>query len=307
MVTFSQVLCPIDFSDASAKALTYAAAFARWHHGHLTLLHVAPTFDMVNVQSGALGEAVRVVQPPSRAEVEAELRRLAERAGADTERLTLAAVEGSATATILDEALTRRAALVVMGTHGRGGFDRMLLGSVTEKVLRKAPCPVLTVPPHAPAVHVDDVAVTRILCAMDYSPAALQALGFALAIGRQRHAAITVLQVVEWLAEEEPPEMAHFNVAEFRGALITDAHERLRAVISEAAPGRAGVEDAVVIGRAHRAVIATAEDKGADLIVMGTQGRGAVGAALFGSTTQHVVRAASCPVLTVQGVTTTGT
>lgn len=306
MMTFSQVLCPIDFSDASVKALAYATAVARWHHGHLTLLHVAPTYDMVNVQSGGLGDPVHVVQPPSRDEVQAELRRLAERAGADVDRLTVAAVEGSAASAIVDEALTRHAALVVMGTHGRGGFDRLLLGSVAEKVLRKSPCPVLTVPPHAPAIHADDVAVTRILCPMDYSPAAHQALGFALAIGRQRHAAVTVLQVIEWLSDEEPRATAHFNVAEFRSALVADAHERLRALIAEAAPGRAGIDDVVAIGRAHVTVVETAAATGADLIVMGTQGRGAVGTALFGSTTQHVVRAAECPVLTVRGVTTAG-
>lgn len=306
MMTFSQVLCPIDFSDASAKALAYAAAVAHWHHGHLTLLHVAPTYDMVNVQSGGLGDPVHVVRPPSRDEIEGELRLLAERAGADVDRLTVATVEGSAAAAIVDEALTRKASLVVMGTHGRGGFDRLLLGSVAEKVLRKSPCPVLTVPPHAPATRADDVTVTRILCPMDYSPAAHQALGFALAIGRQRHAAVTVLQVIEWLADEEPRAMAHFNVAEFRGALVADAHERLRALIAEAGPGRATIDDVVVIGRAHAKVIETAADKGADLIVMGAQGRGAVGTALFGSTTQHVVRAAECPVLTVRGVTAAG-
>ncbi len=306
MMTFSQVLCPIDFSDASAKALVYASAVARWHHGHLTLLHVAPTYDMVNVQSGGIGDPVHVVQPPSREQVQAELQRLAEHAGADTERLTVAAVEGGAAAAIVDEALTRKAALVVMGTHGRSGFDRLLLGSVTEKVLRKSPCPVLTVPPHAPATRADDVAVTRILCPMDYSPAAHQALGFALAIGRQRHAAVTVLQVIEWLAEEETRATAHFNVAEYRRALVEDAHERLRALITEAAPGRAGIEEAVTIGRAHQQVVTVAAERGADLIVMGAQGRGAVGTALFGSTTQHVVRTAECPVLTVRGVTTAG-
>jgi nucleotide-binding universal stress UspA family protein len=113
---------------------------------------------------------------------------------------------------------------------------------------------------------------------------------------------VTVLQVIEWLAEEEPRATAHFNVAEYRRALVDDAHERLRALITEAAPGRSGIGDAVVIGRAHREIVRTATSTGTDLIVMGAQGRGAVGTALFGSATQHVVRTAECPVLTVRGV-----
>jgi nucleotide-binding universal stress UspA family protein len=101
-----------------------------------------------------------------------------------------------------------------MGTHGRSGFNRLLLGLVTEKVLRTSPCPVLTVPPHAPAVPPSDVAIRRILCPIDFSSAALQAFGFAMDLARRTNASVTVLYVIEWLPEEEPRALAHFNVPE---------------------------------------------------------------------------------------------
>jgi nucleotide-binding universal stress UspA family protein len=112
-------------------------------------------------------------------------------------------------------------------------FDRLLLGSVTEKVLRKAPCPILTVPPHAPPDAPQEVLFKRILCAMDFSQSALQAFGFAVDLARQANGFVTVLHTIEWLAEEEPRAHAHFNVAEFRQHLVADAQERLNALIGE--------------------------------------------------------------------------
>jgi nucleotide-binding universal stress UspA family protein len=264
-------------------------------------LHVVPTFDPMQVRSGSLGDPVHIVRPIPREEVLAELRRVWDTAGAAALDSTLAAEAGDAVTTIVDQALRVSADLLVMGTHGRSGFDRLLLGSVTEKVLRKAPCPVLTVPPHAPTTAPADVAFTQILCPMDFSPSALQALGFALDLARQAHGVVTVLHVIEWLAEEEPRAYAHFNVAEYRRHLVEDAHEQMRALLAEVGRPPGAVKDVVMTGRAYREIVKVAAAKEADLIVMGAQGRGGVGLTLFGSTTQQVVRAATCPVLTVRG------
>ena len=92
----------------------------------------------------------------------------------------------------------------MIGTHGRRGFKRLLLGSVAETVLHEAPCPVLTVSPHTEAASSDVVTFKRILCPIDFSPSALQALGFALDLARQAGGLVTLLHVVEWLAEDEP-------------------------------------------------------------------------------------------------------
>ncbi|HEY0873563.1 MAG TPA: universal stress protein [Vicinamibacterales bacterium] len=298
MTDFKHILCPVDFSDTTNPALAHAAALSRWYGARLTVLHVVPTFEPMQVRS-ALGAPVQFMTPPAREQVLEEMRRQLEPAGV-LPKAHLIAEAGDASATIVDQALKTKADLIVIGTHGRRGFKRLLLGSVAETVLHEAPCPVLTVSPHTTAASAD-VTFKRILCPVDFSPGALQALGFALQLARQAGGLVTLLHAIEWLPEEEPRAYAHFNVPEIRGQLVQDARERLRSLVDKESSAFCEIEDMVVIGRAHREILRAAEAAPADLIVMGAQGRGGVGLALFGSTTQQVVRGASCPVLTVRG------
>ena len=298
MIEFKQVLCPVDFSEFSMRSVIHAAALARWYEARLTVLHVVPTFEPVQIR-GILGEPVPVPQV-SREEVLEEMRRALDLSAVSPDA-TVIAEPGNPSKTIVDHALSNGTDLIVMGTHGRRGFKRLLLGSVTETVLREAPCPVLTVPPGTGAVASPEVTFKRILCPIDFSPSALQALGFALDLARQADGRVTLLRVIEWLAEEEPRTSAHFNVPEYRRHVAADAEERLRGVVAGESRTWVEIDNMIVFGRAHREILRAAEAKPADLIVMGAQGRGGVGLALFGSTTQQVVRGAACPVLTVRG------
>jgi len=209
--------------------------------------------------------------------------------------------EGHVVGEILDRARDWPADLVVMGTHGRGGFERWVLGSVTEKVLRKASCPVLTVPPPAGGLNpAGPVLFRSIVCPVDFSGASLAALGYALKLAEESCAEITVLHVLEWLLEEEPgARIAGFDVPEFRRYLEKDARERLLTLVPADARDWCRPREAVVGGRPWREILRVAEETRADLVVMGVRGRNPVDLALFGSTTQHVVRGARCPVLVV--------
>ena len=298
MVEFKQILCPVDLSESSDRSLAHAAALARWYDARLTVLHVVPTFDPVPVRAG-LDEPLRVVNPMSREQVLEEMRRSLDLAAVSPQAL-LVAEAGDPQKTIVDQAISNRADLIVMGSHGRRGFKRLLLGSVAEAVLHEAPCPVLTVPPRVPAAASQAVTFKRILCPVDFSPSALQALGFALDLARQADGLVTLLHVVEWLPEEEPRASAHFNVPEYRRYIAEDAERRLRLLVTEESRTWIEIDSVLVFGRAHREILRAAEKKPADLIVMGAQGRGGVDLALFGSTTQQVVRGAACPVLTVR-------
>ena len=300
MIEFKRILCPVDFSDSSIRALAHAEALARWYEAQLTVLHVVPTFEPIQVQA-ELGVPVQIVNPMPREEVVRQMRPFLERAGVSSEA-QLIAEAGDPRTTIVDQALTTRADLIVIGTHGRRGFSRLLLGSVAETVLHEAPCPVMTVSPHTEAAASNVVTFKRILCPIDFSPSALLALGFALDLARQAGGLVTLLHVVEWLAEEEPRTSAHFNVPEVRGYMVDDARQRLRSLVAEESRVWCEIDDVIVSGRAHREILRAAEAREADLIVMGSQGRGGVGLALFGSTTQQVVRSAACPVLTVRGI-----
>lgn len=298
MVKFTRILCPIDLSELSMRPLAYAAAMATWHDARLTALHVVPTFEPMEVRAGALFDPVQMVYPMPRENVLERLREMLATAGVPVDTADVAAEAGDAAPTIVDQAVATNADLLVMGTHGRTGFNRLLLGSVTEKVLRQAPCPVLTVPPHAPAVPTG-VAIRHVLCAIDFSPASEQALGFALGIAQRAGASLTLLNAIEWLPEEEPAEPTTFNVVEYREHLKQLARDRLAALVADphARPTPAML---VVTGRAHREILRLAEEREADLIVMGSTGRGGPVLTPFGTTTQQVVRSATCPVLTAR-------
>jgi nucleotide-binding universal stress UspA family protein len=190
---------------------------------------------------------------------------------------------------ILERARTLPADLVVMGTHGRGGFDRLALGSVTEEILRKAPCPLLTI--SRPAQGVQPLPLfKRILCASDFSESAVRALDFALSLAQEADARLILLHVLEWLP----------NLKEARESLERDAYRQLREAVPGSARNWSQPEEKVTAGKAHREILRVAQEEQAELIVQGVQGKNAVDRMVFGSTAHHVVREAICPVLSVR-------
>jgi nucleotide-binding universal stress UspA family protein len=229
------------------------------------------------------------------------LHRTAKAAGASPSRVEAVAESGAVVPHILDRILHWSADLLVVGTHGYSGFDHLLLGSVAERLIHKAPCPVLTVPPSAHAASPAPVAIRRILCPVDFSLSSELAVGFALSLGRQVGAAVTLLYVVDWPEDGEPRAHAHFEVPEFRQHLMADAHAQLGKLVP-AGPEAPAVSHHVVSGHPKTQILAHAVEHDVQLIVMGAQGRDGIGLTLLGSTTERVVRDATCPVLTVRGV-----
>src|SRR6186713_1458679 len=116
MIEFKRILCPVDFSDSSNRALAHAAALAQWYGAQLTVLHVVPTFDPMQVQA-AFGVPVQIVNPMTREDVVGEMRLSLERAGVSS-KAHLIAEAGDPRTTIVDQALTTKADLIVIGTHG---------------------------------------------------------------------------------------------------------------------------------------------------------------------------------------------
>lgn len=214
--------------------------------------------------------------------------------------------EGPTTAEILAAADAMPADLLVMGTHGRSGFERLVLGSVTEKVLRKAACPVLTVPRGVPdGVPAPPVLFKRIICAVDFSDCSMHALNHAMSLAQEADAHLTVMHVVE-LPPDVPREV-HENVLagprnlrEYLALAEEDRRARLRDAIPESVRAYCTVDTILATGKPYREIVRVAEEQKADLLVIGIHGRGAVDRLLFGSTAQHLVRQASCPVLTLR-------
>jgi nucleotide-binding universal stress UspA family protein len=193
--------------------------------------------------------------------------------------------------------------LVVMGTHGRGGFEQLLLGAVAEKVLRRAPCPVLTVCREEGRTWEAPGLVRRILCATDLTESSGPTVQYALSLAAEYQAAVTVLHVLEGLPASDNP--AYKELPE-TAAMLRQVEAVVREQLHRAIPPDARdwceVSERVTVGRAHREVLRLAVEESADLIVMGARRHGLMAWATMGSTLHHVVREASCPVLTVRPV-----
>jgi nucleotide-binding universal stress UspA family protein len=289
-----RVLCPVDFSDFSRRALHHAAAIAEWYTAELYVLHSFLEVTPLPVPLLAPGPVGDV-----RENVSAALRDFV--AKADIGRKPVEIVrDGDAVPVILESAREIRADLIVMGTHGHRGFERALLGSTTERVLLKAPCPVLTIPRSADEPgSAERVRFTRVLCAVDFSPSSLRALEHGLRFAEESEAQLAVVHVLGMLSDEDARSQGHFRIAEYVRARTDDARRELAALVPDEARGWCQVTEIVELGSPARAILDMADRENADLIVMGAQGRNGLGLALFGSTTQTVVRRAACPVLTV--------
>ncbi|MEZ5317696.1 MAG: universal stress protein [Vicinamibacterales bacterium] len=294
MIQIQTILCPVDLSDASRDALDYAALLARWYSARLRVLFVAPPLPPVAAapfhDRTAAGQLRRVLVD--------ELDRFVASVRASGLHVDVTLGDGPIVQRILAEADSMAADLIVMGTHGRGGFEHFIIGSVTEKVLRKATCPVLTVPPGVHAASGSVPRFTTILAAVDFSHASEPALHLALSLAQEADSKLTLFHVIEW------PDLGDLlgvreELARAQRERMDQASARLRALVPDAARDWCHPEPLVVVGKPGREIIRAATETGADLIVMGTHSRDAVSRVFFGSTANSVVRSAPCAVLTV--------
>jgi nucleotide-binding universal stress UspA family protein len=306
MPRINHVLCPVDFSDTSDHAIEHATAIAAWYGSRITALHVVtpvtvPAFTALTPSYPAqirLGDA-------ERRQLEDAIAQRFRTAGTPGLPVTTAIDEGLPVPLILEHALRDEADLIVMGTHGASGFQHLLLGSVTEKVLRKAPCPVLTVPPRAQATS--RLPYKHILCAVDFSESSLVGLEHALSLARESDAALTLVHVIEWPWEEPPappfdelPPAQAMQLIEFRKHREEESRKHLEALVPAGAREWCTPSVHVVHGKPWVEVLRAASAAPTDLIVVGIHGRRALDLTVFGSTTNQVVRRAMCPVLTIR-------
>lgn len=284
------ILCPVDRSEISTRALAYATALAREYVARLSLLEV------VDWRLPPLaGTAVELPEMPAevQADVLGHLHQLAMPArdlGVPTE---IGVDVGPVVRRILERAEAIAADLVVVGTHGRSGFDHLALGSVAEKVLRKAACPVLTVPPGAAAPPTDRL-FSAVLCAVDFSESSADALRVAADIARRYRSALVVLHVVDWPFAGSD---LHRPATSLLGGLEARAQDDLAALVADV-PAPPHISTVVLTGTPRHEILTCARKRDADLVVLGVSGRGAVERAFLGSTAHGVVRHSDCPVLT---------
>lgn len=296
MIRISQILCPVDLSNASATAFAYASMLSRWYDAPVTAIQMI----WVGVPTLSPASAPFVLTPAQLQEFTRDLETfVAAHTPAGTPRATVVLREGPMVQGILEEARTRGADLIVMGTHGRGGFEHLVLGSVTEKVLRKATIPVLTVPPRVTQVPAVARPFNAVLCAVDFSPASLRALRYAESLAAESGKRLILVHVLDWITDRPLPPGLGTEVLAAQRRQESAALQDLRAAVSADVREWCACEELTAAGRPYEQILRVAEEQRADLIVIGVHGRHAIERALFGSTTTQIVRRAPCPVLTV--------
>jgi nucleotide-binding universal stress UspA family protein len=228
---------------------------------------------------------------------------LAETEAGSSMPIDFALAEGDASAEILAKSDAMPADLLIIGTHGRSGLERFLLGSVTERVLRNSSCPVLTIPPHViDVVPAPPVIFRRIVCAVDFSTSSMRALEYAAALAQEADAHLTLVHVIGIVPELPPvlqPVADRRKLPETVEQAMRERQIALEAAVPEHVREYCTIEATLTGGIPYEEVLRVAAEQHSDLIVLGARRRRAADLIIFGSTARQVVRRAVCPVLTL--------
>jgi nucleotide-binding universal stress UspA family protein len=298
MISIKRILFPTDFSDSAERAFAIADSLAQKYDATLHVLHVivwssahlSPAFlygmsaaeqdQLLANARGHAGEKIAGTVPAER-----------------TYPHTVAQVTHiSAPEAIVDYVDENKIDLVVMGTHGHGAIKRFFLGSTTDKVVRLAACPVITVHPDA---DVADYKPRRLLVPVDFSEQSPVLLRHAMHLAEDEGGSLDVIHVV-------PPQtvpsvyytMEPLPVPYEEIRLRAEEHlsSLLREIVGDAVPTRSFV----TIGDPVTEITERARASGYDLLVVATHGYSGIKRAFLGSVAERVVRSAPCPVLVIK-------
>lgn len=298
-VYFKNILLATDFSEISRKALAYAAAIASSGDCQLYLVHVIPPEPRWPIP-------LEPEHPELRTDwLDAELAMKTLAAGelAKTTRHEALLERGPIKDVLLDLLRRNDIDLLVLGTHGRGGLKKLILGSVAEQLFRLASCPVLTVGPAVPA-GMRENRFHHILFATDFGSASLRALSHAISLAIEHKARLTLLHVVMPVpvVQAGPLWYVGTDVGEREQEAQRETLAKLKRLIPADVKLQSEPEFVVAFDYVPGGILKTAEGCQADLIVMGVKQVVSVrtSAHLPWATAYDVVCRAKCPVLTVR-------
>lgn len=292
MLSIQHLLWPTDFSQGAQKAFPHAAALAHWHDATLHVVNVregetatrSAMAEEFPVSRGTLANYIDATGPPSQP--------------VDLEALSLTQTQVDAPSpadALLEYSGDHDIDLVVAGTHGRRGLQRMLIGSVAEELLRRAPCPVLTVRAGEAVASAWNVA--NILTPVDFSEGSTLAAQYSRELALTYGAKITLLHAVE---EVVYPSAYGMEMADVPGP---DVIERVEQSLATMARDEIGYEHVMVdseIGYAPSVILDYQQEHDVDLIVISTHGRSGLERLLLGSVTERIARRATVPVFVVK-------
>jgi nucleotide-binding universal stress UspA family protein len=289
------MLFPTDFSEHAAAAWPYATGLAKEGGAVLHVLHVVvppPIAASPNGSALVPANLADELLDQARASLEERARSARELGVEARTHATL----GAASSEIVAYARDQRIGLIVMGTTGRTGLAHVLLGSVTERVVRQAPCPILAVRHSASPERTAPTAAAlpqlrRILVPLDGSPLAEAALPGVVALARRHGAEIVLLRVAHALALPGP------NLVEAQVSVVQEAEAYLAEVLRRLGAEGVLASSAVRYGRTPEEILDDIRVRRPDLVAMSTHGRTGLTHLLLGSVAEQVLRASPVPVL----------
>ena len=284
MIHIKKIMVPVDFSQASKKAVNYGLSLALEFDARLVLAHIAP------------------YEREAYEEAKVHLLDLIPSDCRECLTFEIIVKSGDVRREILGIVQDKDIDLVVMGSRGRGYFERLLLGSVTERMLRKLPVPVLTVSHLDPEKEIHRpgaVPLQHILYAADLSEGTEDGLRFSIRLARGLNAALTVLHVIDPIDYSLiGPEPAPY-LPEYSTEMRAKAEEELNRIVALASDGSVPITPLLVEGTPYDRINKVAVECNADLIVINLQGKGRLERTLLGATAERVVRTATVPVLSL--------
>jgi nucleotide-binding universal stress UspA family protein len=289
------VLFPTDFSRAANTALPHALKIAQKYGTDITILHVAtPYSDDPNAP-----EYQQLDEGKFKEYIEKSLGGISQAMESSQKVTTEVVREVTPAKGILDFIEEKGIDLTVMGTHGHSALAQFFLGSVAERVVRHAPCLVLTVAQDRKEYR-NNPDYQNVLVAFDFSEHSKKAAREARDMAFQYGARLQALYVVE--QEVHPAFYLKWreSMARELPQIAEEAKESLKSTLGEEGLQDLDVHVEIGDGKAHAEISKFARASEVDLIVMGTHGLSGLDRMLLGSTTERVVRIASCPVLTVK-------
>jgi nucleotide-binding universal stress UspA family protein len=289
-----KILFATDGSQGSARAEAYACALAQSWGASLTVMSVLEFPPGMNPDYAVN----RLYLDELMQETTTRLVDVTARAGG----LGLLAQSRIATGIPSEEVLAVAGAedadLVVVGTRGKTGLEHVLLGSTAERIIRMAPCPVLTVPAGKQrAGECQKATVTSMLVPIDFSECSLDALEYGALIARRANVSMKLLHVLEPMSYGLDLTLPHIAQRESSKIAIT---KRLSDFVSALSPLGLVSDFLISGGLPADSILDAARAQSVDVIVMGTHGRRGLSHALFGSVAESVLRRSSCPILTVR-------
>ncbi|MGB9437622.1 MAG: universal stress protein [Desulfobacterales bacterium] len=296
-VQFKNILCATDFSDFSNHTIGYGVALAKEFAAKLFVSHVIDLSSVAiygEFQLDPVGQQNRIVEDAA-----AQLKELTGDQPISWEPLITV---GKPADEISRAVAEKDIDLVITATRGRAGLKRIILGSVTERLMRTLTCPLLVVnsPEHKFVSAADQaIKIKKILVGCDFSPDSGQALNHALSLAQEFQAELHLAHVIE------PPTQPdlHKEDTPVSEEIQQDYRDLLTRKLKEMVPAEARLwctpQTGLLEGQPYEEIVAYAESKNIDMIVLGVRGHGLVKTLFLGSTTDRVVRRSPCPVLSV--------